>query len=153
MKSWCSDCTGLNWRCSEPSSSTSRSPPIDLPCTSRKIGTHPTINHVFALSTNQVPQFYYLLDFGNIGTKLEHFKELQRNQEFYQHKCHPGNTPDTRRLCAKDTNMWAQWVAGRPAPLCSLPWVSLVVTLSKRWWNGTRGLESVEAAPDGQPCG
>jgi hypothetical protein len=34
---------GSNRRCSEPSSSTSRSPPIDLPRTSRKIGTHPTI--------------------------------------------------------------------------------------------------------------
>jgi hypothetical protein len=43
METWCSDCIGSNWRCSEPSSSTSRSQPIDLPCTSRKIGTHPTI--------------------------------------------------------------------------------------------------------------
>jgi hypothetical protein len=43
MEPWCSDCTGSNRRCSKPSSSTSRSPPIDLPCTSWKIGTHPTI--------------------------------------------------------------------------------------------------------------
>jgi hypothetical protein len=43
MEPWCSDCTGSNWRCLEPSSSTSRSPPINLPHTSRKIGTHPTI--------------------------------------------------------------------------------------------------------------
>jgi hypothetical protein len=34
----------LNRCCSEPSSSTSRSPPIDLPRTSQKIGTHPTLN-------------------------------------------------------------------------------------------------------------
>jgi hypothetical protein len=34
---------GSNRRCSEPLSSTSRSPPIDLPRTSWKIGTHPTI--------------------------------------------------------------------------------------------------------------
>jgi hypothetical protein len=47
MESWCSDCTGLNRRCSEPSSSTSRSPPIDLPHTSRKIGTHPTITRAW----------------------------------------------------------------------------------------------------------
>jgi hypothetical protein len=35
---------GLNRCCSRPSSSTSRSRPIDLPRTSQKIGTHPTIN-------------------------------------------------------------------------------------------------------------
>jgi hypothetical protein len=34
---------GSNRCCSEPLSSTSRSPSIDLPQTSRKIGTHPTI--------------------------------------------------------------------------------------------------------------
>jgi hypothetical protein len=34
MEPWCSDCMGLNRRCSEPSSSTSRSPPIDLSHTS-----------------------------------------------------------------------------------------------------------------------
>jgi hypothetical protein len=43
MGPWCSDCMGSNRRCSEPSSSMSRSPPIDLPHTSRKIGTHRTI--------------------------------------------------------------------------------------------------------------
>jgi hypothetical protein len=43
MEPWCSDCTSSNRCCSEPSSSTSRSPPIDLPRTSRNIGTHPTI--------------------------------------------------------------------------------------------------------------
>jgi hypothetical protein len=32
-----------NRRCSEPSSSTLRSPPIDLPHTPQKIRTHPTI--------------------------------------------------------------------------------------------------------------
>jgi hypothetical protein len=36
---------------------------------------------------------------------------------------------------------------GRLAPPCSLPRVFLAVTLSKRWWNGTRDLELVEAAP------
>jgi hypothetical protein len=41
---------GSNRRCSEPSSSTSRSLPIDLPHTSRKIGTHPTITSLEALS-------------------------------------------------------------------------------------------------------
>jgi hypothetical protein len=50
---WCSDCTGSNRRCSEPSSSTSRSPPIDLPHTSRKIETHPTIT----TSLNQKAEF------------------------------------------------------------------------------------------------
>jgi hypothetical protein len=39
----CSDCTGSNRRYSEPSSSMSRSSVIDLPHTSRKIRTHPTI--------------------------------------------------------------------------------------------------------------
>jgi hypothetical protein len=39
---------------------------------------------------------------------------------------------------------------GRPAPLCSLTWVSFVVTLSKTRWNGTRGLESVETTLDGR---
>jgi hypothetical protein len=34
---------GSNRCCSEPSSSTSRSPSIDLPRSSQKIGTHPTI--------------------------------------------------------------------------------------------------------------
>jgi hypothetical protein len=41
---------------------------------------------------------------------------------------------------------------GWPTPLCSLPRVSLAVTLSKRWWKGTRGLESVEAMFDEQPA-
>jgi hypothetical protein len=35
--------------------------------------------HVFALSTNLVPRFECLFDFRNIGTKLEHFKELPGN--------------------------------------------------------------------------
>jgi hypothetical protein len=43
MEPWYSDCTGLNQRCSEPSSSMSRSPAIDLPHTSQKIRTHSTI--------------------------------------------------------------------------------------------------------------
>jgi hypothetical protein len=38
------------------------------------------------------------------------------------------------------------WSAG---PLCSLPWVSLAVMIYKRRWNGTEGLESVEAMLDG----
>jgi hypothetical protein len=41
---------------------------------------------------------------------------------------------------------------GQPTPLCSLPLVSLVVTLSKRQLNGTRGQESVEAVLDGWPA-
>jgi hypothetical protein len=44
---------------------------------------------------------------------LECFKKLQENVDFYQNKCHPRNAPDTRRLCAKATDMWAQWVAGQ----------------------------------------
>jgi hypothetical protein len=43
---------------------------------------------------------------------LEHFKKLQGNVEFHQNKCHPGNAPDMRRPCAKDTDVWAQWMAG-----------------------------------------
>jgi hypothetical protein len=42
---------------------------------------------------------------------LEHFKRLQRNVEFYQNKCHPGNALRTRTPCAKATDVWAQWVA------------------------------------------
>jgi hypothetical protein len=34
--------------------------------------------------------------------------------EFYQNKCHPENAPNTRRPCAKATDLWAQWVAGCP---------------------------------------
>jgi hypothetical protein len=64
---------------------------------------------------------------------LEQFRKLQGNLEFYQNKSHPENAPDTRRLCAKAINVWAQWVAGQLAPLCSLPLVSLAVTLSKKW--------------------
>jgi hypothetical protein len=45
---------------------------------------------------------------------LENFKKLQGNVEFYQNKCHPGNAPNTRRPCAKATDVWAQWVAGWP---------------------------------------
>jgi hypothetical protein len=55
-----------------------------------------------------------LLDFRNIGAKLEHFKKLQGKLEFHQNKCHHGNAPDTRRQCAKATDQWAQGVAGRP---------------------------------------
>jgi hypothetical protein len=32
---------------------------------------------------------------------LEHFKKLQRNLEFHQNKCHPGNVPDMMRPCAR----------------------------------------------------
>jgi hypothetical protein len=52
------DCTGSNRRCSEPSSSTSRSPPIDLPCTSQKIGTHPTI--ITSLPPNSIDSWVSL---------------------------------------------------------------------------------------------
>jgi hypothetical protein len=59
MELWCSDCMGSNRRCSEPSSSTSRSPLIDLPRTSRKIRTHPTIKFGFmscmCISMRQCP--------------------------------------------------------------------------------------------------
>jgi hypothetical protein len=51
MESWCSDYTGLNRRYSKPSSSTSRSPPINLPRTSQKIRTHPTIKKIDASYT------------------------------------------------------------------------------------------------------
>jgi hypothetical protein len=47
---------------------------------------------------------------------------------------------------------WLTKLPSRPVPVCSLPWVSLVVTLSKRRLNGTRALESVEAALDGHPA-
>jgi hypothetical protein len=57
----------------------------------------------------------------NIGAKLEHFKKLQGKMEFHQNKCHPGNAPDTRRQCAKATDQWAQWVAGRPNSLADWP--------------------------------
>jgi hypothetical protein len=46
MEPWCSDCMGLNRCCSEPLSSMLRSLPIDLPRTSQKIGTYPTIRNV-----------------------------------------------------------------------------------------------------------
>jgi hypothetical protein len=42
----------------------------------------------------------------NICAKLEHFKKLQGNVEFYKNRCHPGNAPYTRRPCAKATNVW-----------------------------------------------
>jgi hypothetical protein len=65
MEPWCSDCTGSNRRCSEPSSSTSRSPPINLPHTSRKIGSHPTITYhailLMFLTACQFFNFYLLL--------------------------------------------------------------------------------------------
>jgi hypothetical protein len=53
MQLWCSDCLGLNRCCSEPSPSMSRSPPIDLPRTSRKIRTHPTIILVYSRSEEE----------------------------------------------------------------------------------------------------
>jgi hypothetical protein len=36
---------------------------------------------------------------------LEHFKKLHGNSEFYQNECHPRNTQDTKRLCAKATDV------------------------------------------------
>jgi hypothetical protein len=49
---------GSNQRCSEPSSSTLRSPPIDLSCTSQKIGTHPTISVPVILKNRSVASAY-----------------------------------------------------------------------------------------------
>jgi hypothetical protein len=48
----------------------------------------------------------------NIGAKLDHFKKSQRNLEFQQNKCYPGDVPDTKRQCAKATDQWDQGVAG-----------------------------------------
>jgi hypothetical protein len=81
-------------------------------------------DHVFTLSTNLAQRFYCLFDFRNIGAKLEHFKKLQGNVEFYQNKCHPRNAPDMRRPCAKATDMWAQWLADQPQFAASheFPW-------------------------------
>jgi hypothetical protein len=36
-------------------------------------------------------------------------------------KCHPENAPDTRRQCAKATDVWAQSVAGWPISLAGWP--------------------------------
>jgi hypothetical protein len=41
-------------------------------------------------------------------------------------------------------------MGGWLTPHCSLLFGSLAVMLSKRQWNGTRGLESVEATLDGR---
>jgi hypothetical protein len=69
------------------------------------------------LSTNPVPRFYYLFDFRNTCTKLEHFNKLQGNLKFHQNKCHPVNVPDMRRQGAKATDQSAQ---GGPAD--QTPW-------------------------------
>jgi hypothetical protein len=53
---------------------------------------------------------------------LKHFKKLQGNDEFYQNKCHPRNAPNTRRPCAKATDVWAKWVTSRPNSPGSPPW-------------------------------
>jgi hypothetical protein len=37
---------------------------------------------------------------------LEHFKNLQGNLELPQNKCHPGDVPDMRRMCAKAADQW-----------------------------------------------
>jgi hypothetical protein len=47
---------------------------------------------------------------------LEHFKKLQGNMEFYQNKCQPGNAPDTRRTCAKATDMSASGLSAGQTP-------------------------------------
>jgi hypothetical protein len=57
------------------------------------------------------------MDHGDLGL----LERLQENVEFYQNKCHSGNAPDMRRPCAKATDVWAQWVAGRPNSMASRP--------------------------------
>jgi hypothetical protein len=73
-----------------------------------------------------------LFDFRNIGAKLEHFKKLQGNLEFYQNKCHPGGVPNMRRQCAKAADQWAQGVAGRPNPLACQPHLTTTHGLATR---------------------
>jgi hypothetical protein len=81
---------------------------------------------------------------------LEHLKQLQGKLKFHQNKCHHGNAPDTRRQCAKSTDQWAQGVAGRPAPLCSLSRVCFMDTLSRRRYQGIRSLKLLEARLGGR---
>jgi hypothetical protein len=81
---------------------------------------------------------------------LEHLKQLQGKLEFHRNKCHHGNAPHTRRQCAKSTDQWAQGVASRPAPLCSLSRVCFMDTLSRRRYQGIRSLKLLEAGLGGR---
>jgi hypothetical protein len=97
-------------------------------------------DHVFTIPTNLVPRFWCLFDFRDIGAKLEHFKKLHENVQFYQNKCHAGNAPNTGRPCAKATDVWAQWVAGRPNSLADQP--HFVGSREFPWrWRFPRGSE------------
>jgi hypothetical protein len=58
---------------------------------------------------------------GNVEFYQNKCHPRKGNEELYQNKCHPRNAPDTRRLCAKATDMWAQWVASRPNSLVGRP--------------------------------
>jgi hypothetical protein len=93
MEPWCSDCMGSNRCCSEPSSSMSRSPPIDLPRTSQKIGTHPTITFV-VLKCDKI--FDELLNIKKI--KLSHtippIEDLKKRAYCKWHNSHSHDTND-----------------------------------------------------------
>jgi hypothetical protein len=82
---------------------------------------------------------------------LEHFKKSQGNLEFHQNKCHTGDVRDTRRQCAKDTDQWAQGVAGRPAfesVWTKTSWTRVYTRRERLWWCR----KSVEAKLIGWPA-